>query len=307
MPEWSFAELAAQQTSAFVPSLVGTMSMFFTVLALQAWRAKRQGLPRGKAPPELKTDFYWWLVNPGFRVVSRFIILGIVFVAAYLIGEEFHPGIFEGYGPVKELPTWLMLALLFVLTDFTSYWSHRLCHSVPFLWKFHAIHHSPTMVRWTSVARLHPVNELLTYCANILPAIALGFPAYALGPFIPVIAIYALYSHAKWNHSLGPFRFVFTGPLYHRWHHTFTHEGGNKNFSGVFAFWDMMFGTYYMPKGKVPEVFGLDGEEIPENFWTQMAYPFRSAKPEPAATAQRATPSIVPRSSKTSDAVAHVE
>jgi sterol desaturase/sphingolipid hydroxylase (fatty acid hydroxylase superfamily) len=305
MHEWSFAELAAQQSSVFVPSLVGTMSMFFTMCVVQVWLAKRRGLPRGEAPPELRADFFWWLVNPVFRVVSRFIIVGIVFVAVYLLGDEFHPGVFDGFGPVMEQPKWLMIAELFVLTDLTSYWSHRLCHNVPFLWRFHAVHHSPKMVRWTSTARLHPVNELLTYCSNILPAMALGFPAYALGPFIPVIAIYALYSHSKWNHSLGPLRFILTGPLYHRWHHTYTHEGGSKNFSGVFAFWDLMFGTHYMPKGKVPEVFGLDGEEIPEDFWTQMTYPFRAPKPEPAA--QRSTPSMVPRIEKTSDAVAHVE
>ena len=282
-PEWSFAELARDQVSVFVPSLLGTMGAFVSMCVLQVWLARRQGQKRGTPPPELKADFFWWLINPVGRVLSRFFIVGVVMLTMLLIGKEFHPNIFEGFGPVIEQPRWLMLVELFVLTDLTSYWSHRLCHTVPFLWKFHSIHHSPKMVRWTSTARLHPVNELITYCSNILPAMALGFPAYALGAMIPVIATYALYSHSKWNHSLGPLRFVITGPLYHRWHHTLMHEGGNKNFSGVFSFWDFMFGTYYMPKGRVPEVFGLDGEEIPERFLTQLAYPFRRSAGEQTA------------------------
>lgn len=274
-PEWSFAELARDQAGVFIPSLLGTMGAFVSMCVLQVWLARRKGLPRGTPPPEFKVDFLWWLINPVGRVVSRFLILGVVFAAFFLLGRQFDPRVFEGFGPVMRQPTWLMYVELFILTDLTSYWSHRLCHTVPWLWKFHAIHHSPKMVRWTSTARLHPVNEVITYCSNILPAMALGFPAYALGPVIPVIATYAAYSHSKWNHSLGPLRYVFTGPLYHRWHHTLTHEGGNKNFSGVFSFWDLIFGSYYMPKGKVPEVFGIDGEDIPESFWTQLAYPFR--------------------------------
>lgn len=283
MEEWSLSELVRDQTSVFFPSLAGTMGAFVSMSVLQVLLAKRKGIPRGEAAPEYKADFFWWLINPAGRVVSRAIIVAIVFVAMFLLGREFHPSVFDGYGPVLEQPKWLMFVELFVLTDLTSYWSHRLCHNVPWLWKFHAVHHSPKMVRWTSTARLHPVNEIITYCSNILPAMALGFPAYALGPVIPVIATYALYSHSKWNHSLGPFRFIFTGPLYHRWHHTLMHEGGNKNFSGVFSFWDFIFGSYYMPKGRVPEVFGLDGESIPENFWTQLAYPFRRSPNEQLA------------------------
>jgi sterol desaturase/sphingolipid hydroxylase (fatty acid hydroxylase superfamily) len=288
MAEWSLSALVLEQVSVFVPSLLATVGAFVSMLVLARLMARRRGERReGPPPPELKVDFFWWLINPVGRVVSRIVILGIVMGAMYVAGKEFHPSIFDGFGPVMEQPRWLMLTELFILTDLTSYWSHRLCHTVPALWKFHAVHHSPKMVRWTSTARLHPVNELITYCANILPAMLLGFPAYALGIMIPVIATYAAYSHSKWHHSLGPFRFIFTGPLYHRWHHTHSNEGGNKNFSGVFAFWDFMFGTHYMPKGRVPEVFGLDNEEMPEDFMTQLMYPFRkrwSEQAEQAAT-----------------------
>jgi len=42
---------------------------------------------------------------------------------------------------------------------------------------------------------------------------------------------------------------------------------------------DVVFGTYYMPKGRLPQAFGLKNEVIPESFWRQLAYPFRRERP----------------------------
>jgi sterol desaturase/sphingolipid hydroxylase (fatty acid hydroxylase superfamily) len=93
--------------------------------------------------------------------------------------------LYSGFGPVMQQPRWLMLIELFLLVDLMSYLSHRASHRVPWLWRFHAVHHSPRKVHWTSTARLHPVNDLVTYVALILPPLALGFPVDALAPLAP--------------------------------------------------------------------------------------------------------------------------
>ena len=81
MPEWTFAELARSQVSVFIPSLLGTMGAFLSMCVLQVWLARRKGIKeRGTPPPEFKADFFWWLINPFGRVVSRFFIVGVVFV-----------------------------------------------------------------------------------------------------------------------------------------------------------------------------------------------------------------------------------
>ena len=56
-------------------------------------------------------------------------------------------------------------------------------------------------------------------------------------------------------------------------------EGLNKNFAGLFPLFDVVFGTYHMPRGRLPERFGLARESVPETILGQLAYPFRRPKP----------------------------
>ena len=71
---------------------------------------------------------------------------------------------------------------------------------------------------------------------------------------------------------------MIASPTFHRWHHTCEQEGLDKNFAGLFAFLDLLFGTFYMPPGRQPERFGLAGQQIPKTVLGQLAYPFRRAR-----------------------------
>jgi sterol desaturase/sphingolipid hydroxylase (fatty acid hydroxylase superfamily) len=81
--------------------------------------------------------------------------------------------------------------------------------------------------------------------------------------------------HANLNWTLGPFKYVLATPVFHRWHHTSLERGGNTNFAGTFPIWDIMFGTFRMPKGELPDNYGVDGEPLPTEFTGQLAYPFK--------------------------------
>ena len=73
---------------------------------------------------------------------------------------------------------------------------------------------------------------------------------------------------------------MVASPEFHRWHHTSEEEGRDKNFAGLFPFIDMAFGTFYLPAGKHPTIFGArGGAPVPPDFWGQLIYPFR---PRPA-------------------------
>ena len=280
-------ELVWSQVRGLGPALLGTLALFFGLCALQILHARRtrpRDQARAKPPPEFGVDLVYWMVVSMFRIGSRLLVLAVLVLGTLALGLSLSPRIFDGYGPVLQQPRWLMVAELFVLTDFISYWSHRACHRVPWLWRVHKIHHSPTKVYWTSTARLHPLNDAFTYAANVLPALALGFPLEALAPFVPLVSLFATWSHSKSNASMGPFKGVLTGPLFHRWHHTHSDEGGDANFAGIFSFWDVLFGTHYLPEGRIPERFGLDDERLEESFWAQMLVPFRSCERAPGMT-----------------------
>jgi sterol desaturase/sphingolipid hydroxylase (fatty acid hydroxylase superfamily) len=61
-------------------------------------------------------------------------------------------------------------------------------------------------------------------------------------------------------------------PVFHRWHHSADAERQSKNFAPMFPVWDLMFGTFYMPRGRRPEAFGAEG--VPDGLLGQLAHPF---------------------------------
>lgn len=226
----------------------------------------------------IKTDLMYWVFTPLVtKFITRFavgalVLLGVVAV----LGREAVPHIAtQGYGPVSTWPSWLQAIGAFVIGDFIGYWMHRLFHGAR-LWPFHAIHHSSTEVDWLSAVRLHPVNDVLARVAQAVPLLLLGFPATVLAVYVPFISFYAILLHANVSWSFGPLRYVLSSPCFHRWHHTTEREGLDKNFAGFFPLWDLLFGTFYMPRDKQPETFGVLRNDVPQGLLGQLWYPFQS-------------------------------
>ena len=141
----------------------------------------------------------------------------------------------------------------------------RLSH--PARLRFHAIHHSPKFVDWLSAGRSHFVNSLLSFVLADVAVQLLGFSPAALIVLAPFNVIYSSLVHANLNWTFGPLRFVFASPVFHRWHHTAEGDGIDKNFASTFPLLDLIFGTFYMPAGKLPEQFGNGDTDFPEDFW----------------------------------------
>jgi sterol desaturase/sphingolipid hydroxylase (fatty acid hydroxylase superfamily) len=237
---------------------------------------------------------FYWLLVPWFRMVGRVIIAALIALFALALGERISPDLLSGFGPVAQQPKLLIVLEALVLTDFTSYWLHRLFHTVPFMWRFHAIHHSATEIRWSTTGRVHPINDILNVVVGMIPALLLGFPVSAVLSIVPVLAWYAVGAHTAWELKFGPLNAVFASPRYHRWHHTYSHEGGNKNFANVFSFWDRLFGTYHFPRDRKPETFGLDNNDMPDQYLAQLLYPFRRPQPESDAREPKSATSDFP-------------
>src|SRR5262249_57144412 len=107
----------------------------------------------------------------------------------------------------------------------------------------------------------------------------LGFSPAALLVLAPFNTVYSAMVHANLRWTFGPLRYVFASPVFHRWHHTTLAEGRDRNFAPTFPFLDLLFGTFYMPPGRLPEEFGSGAADFPEDFWGQFIHPFRRAKP----------------------------
>jgi sterol desaturase/sphingolipid hydroxylase (fatty acid hydroxylase superfamily) len=231
------------------------------------------------------TDMFYWLLMPQVRIASRMVAVALVLGLAFMFGVTYDAAYLKGYGPIAHQPTWLIIVELLLLMDLSTYWTHRLFHTLPGLWRYHAPHHGAHRVTWSTTGRVHPLNEMANYLSTIVPWALIGFPVNLVLPVAPVVILFALCAHAEWDTAYGPFSKILVSPRFHRWHHTHSHEGGNKNFANVFAFWDRLFGTYYLPADRRPTVLGLDLDDMPQGYFGQFMYPWRKPAAEEAASA----------------------
>src|SRR4029077_9569518 len=61
-----------------------------------------------------------------------------------------------------SLPWLVQFFLAVLVADLAQYWIHRALLVVPWLWRFHAIHHSSKSLDWIAGSRAHIVDDLLT-------------------------------------------------------------------------------------------------------------------------------------------------
>ena len=85
--------------------------------------------------------------------------------------------------------------------------------------------------------------------------------------------------HANLNWTLGPLKYVLVSPVFHRWHHAM--RCARQEFRQHLSLWDLMFGTFYMPEGALPEAYGIDDENMPEGLVPQLVYPLLQVRAEP--------------------------
>lgn len=242
----------------------------------------------------LVTDAWYWLIIPFIAPYIRILLLVSIAVFALPFATEKDVGnyIEKGYGPLSSLPFWWQAAFYMIASDFLLYWIHRIFHGRN-LWRFHAIHHSAEDVDWTTAYRFHPVNlglgvffvDVLMFYLGLSPAVLLF-----LAPFQTMISLFV---HANLNWTFGPLKYVVATPVFHRWHHSSPELGGEKNFAPTFPFWDVMFGTFYMPQGVLPQVYGVDDPDFPPGFFQQLIYPFTKAASSNNAETAIASPSAI--------------
>jgi sterol desaturase/sphingolipid hydroxylase (fatty acid hydroxylase superfamily) len=138
-------------------------------------------------------------------------------------------------------------------TDFFLYWVHRAMHQVDFLWPTHAFHHSLSELWWLSGSRTSVTHLLLFAIPQVIFAdffLQLNALEITIGAFVSIgINIWV---HTNLRMDIGPLRWLFITPNYHRVHHGRRQIAG-KNLGFVFTIWDRMFGTYLDPREVGPD------------------------------------------------------
>lgn len=170
----------------------------------------------------------------------------------------------------------LQLLEILLITDFVQYWIHRLFHRIPLLWRFHQIHHSTETMDWLAGSRLHLVDVLVTRGLTYVPLFALGFSDTAMVFYAIVVTVQATFIHANVRFYFGPLRYLLATPQFHHWHHSDQPEAIDKNFAVHLPIWDMLFGSYHLPRNRWPSSYGVTDAKPPHGYLRQMLYPFLS-------------------------------
>ena len=199
------------------------------------------------------------------------------FLAISLVGKiGLGDGDTSGLWP-RHLPIYFQAILMMVLAEFMRYWVHRLAHNWPLLWRLHAVHHSPHKLYWVNVGRFHPFEKTLQYLFDALPFILLGVTEEVLALYFVFYALNGFFQHCNIEIKLGFLNYIISGPELHRWHHSMLIKESNNNYGNNLIIWDLLFGTWFLPKDSEVGALGLKNRNYPLQFLKQLKTPFINA------------------------------
>lgn len=238
------------------------LTIILLVLMVMEWAA-------GKISGKNKYSFRNSAINSALGIIvvfSEFICTLIAMPVFAWIYEEHSLFTFNNSATLAFIS-------LFLLVDFFDYWYHRLSHKVNLMWTAHIVHHQSEHYNITVGLRasfLVPVFNIMGYAVFPL----LGFDPHLVLPILLVTGLYNLVIHTEFIGRLGWLEYIFVTPSSHRVHHARNEEYMDKNFGKLFAFWDILFGTYVKEKKGEKIEFGVadirGGDGVSESLFFPM-------------------------------------
>jgi ornithine lipid hydroxylase len=172
-------------------------------------------------------------------------------------------------------PIWLQAILMVLVVDFFRYWLHRAAHENDTLWRIHSVHQSVEQLYWLNTARFHPLEKALQMSLDSLPFLLMGVDARVLSLYYLAYATNGFFQHCNVRLRYGILNYVVGSAETHRWHHSRVPKESNANYGNTVIIWDLLFGTWYLPKEREVESLGLQDPAYPKSFLTLMRAPFR--------------------------------
>ncbi|MDP2561961.1 sterol desaturase family protein [Psychrobium sp. 1_MG-2023] len=246
----------------FILDLLGSTLIFVLIEKLFPFR--KQPVLR----PEWQTDLQHFLINH--------LIIGFALIA----GNQF-VNVFFGWAvsdaiqsSVQQLPWLGQLFLVLLMADLVQYTLHRAYHEVPFLWRFHSVHHSVESMDWLAGSRQHIAELIVTRCFVLTPIFVFGFEKSVIDAYIIIVGFQAVFNHANVNINIGWLRYILVTPQFHHWHHASDKAAIDRNYAAHFSFIDYILKTAVTGESKWPKAYGIVGGGMPQGWLKQQFYPW---------------------------------
>ena len=223
--------------------------------------------------PKQGTFRYQWTLDVVYfmsthfpiQILSFLVLLPATQAAKYLAV----PGIAH---VIIKMPWLLQFFAAVVVADLAEWTIHLALHKVPYLWRFHSIHHSSKALDWIAGSRSHFVDDTLVRGFILVPMM-MGFSQNIIVAYLVFVTLHATWTHCNFGPTVKWLEPYLVLPRYHHWHHSSQKEAIDKNFAIHFPWIDRLFGTHYYP-AEWPTSYGLDSELIPTGFVRQTFEPF---------------------------------
>ncbi len=211
-----------------------------------------------------------------------FVILAFTVASSLLARAEFQP-----FGWPHHWPLALQVGLMLLIAEFGRYWVHRAAHRFNFLWKLHAVHHSPNRLYWLNAGRFHPIEKVIFLIPEMVPFIIMGTNIETLTLYFIFNGVHGVFQHSNIEVKLGPLNYIFSMTELHRWHHSKIIKESDSNFGNNLIIFDIVFGTFFWPRERAVAVIGLYNSEYPKSYWGHLKAPFMGSVDKPADYAEK--------------------
>jgi sterol desaturase/sphingolipid hydroxylase (fatty acid hydroxylase superfamily) len=250
------------------------LALFFSALVFVPIERMLAVRPMSPLRPEWRTDLGYFFIG---HIAVQFLLIAVTASSSFLAALVAFPTV---QGWIVALPLWAQFLLAIFVADLAQALLHRAYHSFPWLWRFHAVHHSSRHMDWLAGSRIHFVEILLTRTAVLLPLVALGFAQEAVNAYVILVGIQAVLAHANLRLDFGWLEYVLVTPRYHHWHHARHADYMDVNYAIHLPLVDMLMGTFKRPpQNQWPEEYGvMKLETVPEGLSQQTLMPLRRRK-----------------------------
>ena len=240
-----------------------------TIISLLVWGAEMIW-PWRREQAKFRRDF--WL-DASYMYVNFFIFSIAISGFYQLLNLGFRQfGITEKSLALVELSQWhpaIQLIVFFVTLDFLQWFTHKMLHRIPMLWRFHQVHHSIKEMGFAGHLRYHPMENLFYKPLKTLGVMLLGGfePQQAFMVHFLTIAIGHL-NHANIKLDYGSLRYVLNNPVMHLYHHAYALPAQHRygvNFGISLSVWDYVFKSAYIPEKSGEITLGYRGDDKMSN------------------------------------------
>lgn len=224
------------------------------------------------------------------RLVANLAISAVAFVAAIALVQpavqsalRWSAGGPFGIVHLIALPTWAEFTLSFLLMDLAFYYWHVANHRVPFLWRFHNVHHLDPDLDVSTAFRFHFGEIALSAAFSVVQVSLIGISPWAFAVYHLVFQTEVLFHHSNWRLPIGFERFlslIFVTPRMHGIHHSQVERENKSNFGTVFTWWDRLHRTLGLNIPQHAIVVGVPGYSRAEDNKAGNAFlmPFRKQR-----------------------------